>query len=199
MIPVFSYLFLRGRCRYCGEPYSCRYMIIELLTGLLFASCGYYYLPGLTIVLAWFFIACLIIQTCVDFDHQIILDKVLLAMIPTGILYSWFGLHDPLDAAFGLAFAGGLMLLIYFISRGGMGLGDVKLAAVLGLWLGLKPAIVCIFLAFLVGGVVGVALLVTGAKGRKDAIPFGPYLCLGGYISLLFSPYLIYWYWTLFI
>jgi leader peptidase (prepilin peptidase)/N-methyltransferase len=80
-----------------------------------------------------------------------------------------------------------------------MGAGDVKLCFVLGLWLGLKASIVCLMLSFIFGGVIGVFLLATGIKGRKDPIPFGPFLCLGAYISLLFSPYIIYYYWSLFI
>ena len=199
MIPILSYFLLRGHCRYCGESYSCRYAMVELLTGLLFVSCGMCYLPGVTLVLAWVFVSCLVIQTFVDWDHQIILDVVLLFMIPFGMAYAWFGLHDWMDAAFGFALGGGLMGLIYLLSRGGMGLGDVKLAAVMGLWLGLQGTIVALFLAFLVGGVVGVLLLVTGVKSRKDAIPFGPYLCLGAYVALLFGSRLVFWYWSLFI
>ncbi|MEG0970808.1 MAG: A24 family peptidase, partial [Acidaminococcaceae bacterium] len=84
-------------------------------------------------------------------------------------------------------------------SRGGMGAGDVKLSFVLGVWLGFKASLVCLMLAFVVGGLVGVVLLATGLKTRKDPIPFGPYLCLGAYIALLFSPYLIYYYWLLFV
>ncbi|MPM96161.1 Type 4 prepilin-like proteins leader peptide-processing enzyme [bioreactor metagenome] len=98
-----------------------------------------------------------------------------------------------------MGFAGGLMLLIFILSRGGMGAGDVKLSFVLGLWLGLKASIVCLMLAFILGGVIGVLLLATGIKQRKDPIPFGPFLCLGAFISLLYSPYLIYYYWRLFI
>jgi len=95
--------------------------------------------------------------------------------------------------------SGGLMLLIYFVSRGGMGEGDVKLSFVLGVWLGWKAVLVCLLLAFVMGGVIGTLLLATGIKGRKDPIPFGPYLCLGAYIALLYSPYIIFYYWHFFI
>ena len=170
MVPVFSYIFLRGRCRYCKAPYSSRYMFVELLTGILFALCGLYYLPGLKMALVFFFIACLIVQAFIDLDHQILLDEILM-----------------------------LMLLIFLLSRGGMGAGDVKLSFVLGVWLGLKASVVCLMLAFVLGGIIGVLLLVTGIKQRKDPIPFGPFLCIGAYIALLFSPYLIYFYWNLFV
>lgn len=199
MIPVLSYFFLRGKCRYCGMPYSPRYALVELLTGCLFALCGLYYLPGIPLALVFVFVASLVVLTFVDFDHQIILDEVLLLMLGCGSAYVFFTTGDYWDALYGMGFAGGLMLLIFILSRGGMGAGDVKLCFVLGLWLGLKASIVCLMLSFIFGGVIGVFLLATGIKGRKDPIPFGPFLCLGAYISLLFSPYLIYYYWRLFI
>ena len=170
MIPVLSYFWLRGRCRYCNAAYSARYMLVELLTGILFALCGLYYLPGLKIILVFFFVACLIVQAFIDLDHQILLDEILM-----------------------------LMLLIFLLSRGGMGAGDVKLSFVLGVWLGFKASIVCLMLAFVFGGIIGVLLLASGIKQRKDPIPFGPFLCIGAYIALLFSPYLIYFYWNLFV
>lgn len=199
MIPVLSYIFLRGKCRYCGTPYTPRYALVELLTGSLFALCGLYYLPGIPLALVFVFVASLVVLTFVDFDHQIILDEVLLLMLGCGAAYVFFTTGDYWDSLYGMGFAGGLMLLIFVLSRGGMGAGDVKLCFVLGLWLGLKASIVCLMLSFIFGGVIGVLLLATGIKGRKDPIPFGPFLCLGAYISLLFSPYLIYYYWRLFI
>ena len=199
MIPIFSYIFLRGRCRYCGASYSCRYALVELLTGLVFLSCGLYYYPGVNMFLVWIFLAGLIVEFFVDLDHQIILDEVLALLLPLGLINAYYVLPNLWDALYGALFAGGLMLVIFLLSRGGMGAGDVKLSFVLGVWLGLKPAIVCIFLAFVLGGFIGVMLLVTKLKSRKDPIPFGPFLCFSAYISLLFSPYLIYWYWKLFI
>ena len=199
MIPVLSYIFLGGKCRYCGMPYSPRYALVELLTGCLFALCGFYYLPGIPLALVFVFVASLVVLTFVDFDHQIILDEVLLLMLGCGAAYVFFTTGDYWDALYGMGFAGGLMLLIFVLSRGGMGAGDVKLCFVLGLWLGLKASVVCLMLAFVTGGVIGVLLLATGIKKRRDPIPFGPFLCIGAYISLLFSPYIIYYYWSLFI
>ncbi|MDD4085359.1 MAG: prepilin peptidase [Acidaminococcaceae bacterium] len=199
MIPLLSYIFLRGKCRYCGMPYSPRYALVELLTGCLFALCGLYYLPGIPLALVFVFVASLVVLTFVDFDHQIILDEVLLLMLGCGAAYVFFTTGDYWDALYGMGFAGGLMLLIFVLSRGGMGAGDVKLCFVLGLWLGLKASVVCLMLAFVTGGVIGVLLLATGIKKRRDPIPFGPFLCIGAYISLLFSPYIIYYYWSLFI
>ena len=182
MIPVLSYFLLRGRCRYCNAAYSARYMLVELLTGILFALCGLYYLPGLKIILVFFFVACLIVQAFIDLDHQILLDEILMLMLPTGIIYAYYALPDMWDSLYGALFA-----------------GDVKLSFVLGVWLGFKASIVCLMLAFVFGGIIGVLLLASGIKQRKDPIPFGPFLCIGAYIALLFSPYLIYFYWNLFV
>ena len=199
MIPVISYLMLGGKCRYCGMPYSPRYALVELFTACLFTLCGFYYLPGIPLVLVFVFVACLVVLTFVDFDYQIILDEVLILMLICGAAYVYFSSGDYWDAIYGMGFAGGLMLLIFILSRGGMGAGDVKLSFILGLWLGLKASIVCLMISFILGGAIGVFLLATGIKQRKDPIPFGPFLCLGAVISLLYSPYLIYYYWRLFI
>lgn len=199
MVPLLSYIFLRGRCRYCHESYSPRYMLVELLTGILFTLCGLYYLPTLKLALVFMFVACLIVQAFIDLDHQILLDEILMLMLPTGIIYAYYTLPDMWDSLYGALFAGGIMLLIFLLSRGGMGAGDVKLSFVLGVWLGFKASIVCLMLAFILGGIIGVLLLATGIKQRKDPIPFGPFLCIGAYIALLFSPYLIYFYWDLFV
>ena len=107
MIPVLSYFLLRGRCRYCNAAYSARYMLVELLTGILFALCGLYYLPGLKIILVFFFVACLIVQAFIDLDHQILLDEILMLMLPTGIIYAYYALPDMWDSLYGALFAGG--------------------------------------------------------------------------------------------
>lgn len=199
LLPVASYFLLGGKCRYCKVPYSARYALVELLTGCLFALCGLYYLPGVELALMFVFTAGLVVLAFVDLDHQIILDEVLVLLLVCGAAHVYFSRGGWLDALYGMGFAGGLMLLIFILSRGGMGAGDVKLSFVLGLWLGLKASVVCLMLAFMTGGVIGVLLLATGIKKRRDPIPFGPFLCIGAYISLLFSPYIIYYYWSLFI
>lgn len=204
MIPILSYIFLGGKCRYCHTHYSARSAFVEALTGILFASVGLFYLPGLPMLAIFIFLACLVVVTFIDLDYQIIFDKFLLIMLGAGVIYFFTytdktAMGNPyFDTLLGIGVGGGLMLLIYFLSRGGMGEGDVKLTFILGLWLGFKGILVCLFLAFVLGGIVGVILLVTGVKKRKDPIPFGPYLCLGAYLSLLFGPYLLYYYWHFF-
>ncbi|MDD4321065.1 MAG: prepilin peptidase [Acidaminococcaceae bacterium] len=198
MIPVLSYIFSGGKCRYCGSAYSMRYAIVELLTGILFVLCGLQYLPSIALLLVFAFVASLVVITFIDFDYQIILDKILIFMLVCGIAYVAVYTKDYSDAFYGMLVAGSLMLIIYFLSRGGMGAGDVKLSFVLGFWLGWKAALLCLLLAFVMGGIIGTILLASGAKSRKDPIPFGPYLCLGAYLSLLYAPYMLFYYWHFF-
>ncbi|HIU64360.1 MAG TPA: prepilin peptidase [Candidatus Avacidaminococcus intestinavium] len=199
MIPVLSYFLLRGRCRYCGATYSMRYAGVELLTGLLFMVTGLYFLPGTPLTLAFIFVAALVTITFIDLDHQIIPDEIVVLLIISGLAYLYARQTSYLEAAYGALFAGGMMFAIYILSRGGMGAGDVKLSFALGLWLGFQGSIVFLLLAFILGGVIGIFLLATGLKTRKDPIPFGPFLCLGALLSFLYAPYIIYYYWSIFI
>lgn len=213
LIPVFSYLFLHGRCRYCGVRFSARYMLVELLTGflLLWSFC----VAGLgpELIKVWVFLSFLLVIAFIDYDHQLILDKVLLWFAGADVfiqlllfygndLFDVLGFTntfliicpvwwDRLAASLG---AGAFLLLVAVFSGGGMGGGDIKLAAVLGLWLGWKLTFAAMLLAFIIGGITGVMLLLFKIKGRKDYIPFGPFLAIGGYISILYGNAIIRWY-----
>lgn len=199
LIPVLSYVVSRGKCRHCGIKYSLRYPLVEIMTGLLFVICGFFKLPGISLVLLWICVSLLIVIAFIDIDHQIIMDRMQILLLLFSSLYVYATSNNYLDHLLGAFLAGGLMLIIYLVSRGGMGAGDVKLSFVLGLLLGLKSAIVCLMFAFLFGGIVGVILLSFKIKSRKDPIPFGPFLCLGAFVSLIYGPYIVYWYWSLFI
>lgn len=213
LVPVLSYLLLRGRCRYCGCAVPGRYPVVELLTGLLFVWClaATGVEPGLgkALLLTSF----LIVITFIDIDHQLILDKVLLWFAGTGLLinlvlsYSslWVGyLGWPaasvaswttwLDMLVAALVGGGIMLLVAVVSRGGMGGGDIKFAAALGLWFGWKLTLLVLLLAFIAGGLGGIVVLALGLKGRKDYIPFGPFIALGALVSQLYGYPIITWY-----
>ena len=199
LIPVLSYVFSGGKCRHCGAKYSLRYPLVEILTGILFVISGFFKLPGISLLLLWICVSLLIVITFIDIDHQIIMDRMQVLLLIFSSLYVYFTTVNYADHLFGSAIAGGLMMIIYLISRGGMGAGDVKLSFVLGLWLGVQGVLVCLMIAFILGGIVGATLLILKIKSRKDPIPFGPYLCLGAFVSLIYGPYIIYWYWSLFI
>ena len=138
----------------------------------------------------------LIIHIYTDCKEQLLYDEVSTVLMLAGIIYAYY-FGSMWDAVQGAMASVVIMLLIYWVSRGGMGFGDVKLAFVLGVWLGLEQSFLCLLLAFILGGVVGVVLLLTGLKTRNDAIPFGPYLCVSGWVSLLCGKELMAWYWSL--
>lgn len=147
-------------------------------------------------VLLSIFLITLIIHIYTDCKEQLLYDEVSTVLMVTGVIYAYY-FGNMWDAVQGALASVAIMLVIYWASRGGMGFGDVKLAFVLGVWLGLEQSLLCLLLAFILGGVVGVLLLLTGLKTRKDAIPFGPYLCVSGWVSFLCGKELIAWYWSL--
>ncbi len=181
-VPVVSYLVLRGRCRHCGEPISWRYPLVELVTGGLYFVLGGWL--GLTPALAvdMVFVAMLVAVTAADLKYRIIPDKVLLVAIALGApLQAWARPDEWMQWAFAAAIGFGVMLLIALAYPRGMGMGDVKLAGVMGLFLGksLGPAML---VAFFAGTLVGIAVMVRKgvSEGRKTAVPFGPFMALGG-------------------
>lgn len=195
LIPVVSYLLFCGKCRYCEKKYSARYALGELLTGLLFVWCFMVAGDSLHLVKLLVLTAFLIVITFIDYDHQLILDKVLVCFAGAGVIinliFADIGIGDMLIAAL---LGGGLLLLIAVVSRGGMGGGDIKFAAALGLWVGWKLTLLCLFLSFLLGGVGGMVVLLLRKKGRKDYIPFGPFIAAALFISALYGKDIIDWY-----
>jgi leader peptidase (prepilin peptidase)/N-methyltransferase len=194
-IPLVSYALLRGRCRRCGAPISPRYPIVELVTGLLFVLAGWERGLGSDLVPALVLLAALVAITAIDLDRQLIPDVISLPGIAVGLLLSTItGRPWWLDSLVGVLGGGGIFFLIIVASRGGMGGGDMKLGAMLGAFLGWKLVLVAILLAVLAGGAVGIGLLALRRKGRKDAVPFGPFLALGGVVSLFWGGPLLEWY-----
>jgi len=186
LVPVLSYVFLRGRCRHCGEKISARYPLVEVLTGGLFALL--YWRFGFSFDFIRFAVlTCILVSAAfIDIDHRIIPDKLNLFGIIAGIFFVFIpDSHTVKDALLGLAAGGGLLLLVAVISRGAMGGGDIKLFAVIGLFLGLEKTMVALFLTFLLGGIAGVLLIATKIKSRKDYIPFGPFIGIGAFIAIM--------------
>jgi len=193
-IPLLSYLSLRGKCSACKTPISLRYPAVELLTGLLFAACGWRFGAHPQVLLWCGFVATLIALALIDFDTQYLPDDLTLPLLWAGIVSAALGwLPISLSASVGGAVAGYLSLWFVFhayrLIRGkeGMGAGDFKLLAALGAWLGwpLIPSI--ILLSSAVGAVVGIALVVGRQHDRNVPIPFGPYLAGGGIAALFFG------------
>lgn len=191
LIPVVSYLVLRGRCRTCGGRIPLRVLMVEAGTGLLFALAAARFGITLFTFIASVFIAFLIVIMVIDWETQRILNRVSYPALGLGLLSVPF---SPAAARL----AGGLvglcvLLAIALLSRGGMGMGDVKLAAFIGVIVGLPQILLAMFIAFVAGGVIVGALWTVGKVGRKDPVAFGPYLALGGIVTLLYGEPILNW------
>ena len=199
-VPVISWLVLRGRCRSCGVAISPRYPLVELATAAAFAVVAA--LNGIELDLLWQLplVAALLAAGAIDLEHRIIPNRLVTPMTLWGAATA---LALRLDELPELAIAGGgafaFLLVTALINPAGMGMGDVKLAGGMGLYLGasIAPAMV---VAFLAGSLVGIGIIaVKGGAGRKTGVPFGPFLALGGIVGLLAGPELIDAYRSLFL
>ena len=194
-IPIVSWLVLRGRCRSCGGPISWRYPVVEALSAGLFALALLRFGVGPALIVGLLFLSALLVITAIDLDHQIIPDEITVPGIAVGFLANLVTGGVPwLDSLLGIVVGGGVFFVIILLSRGGMGGGDMKLGAMMGAFLGWRLGILAVFLGVLSGGLVAVILLALGRKGRKDAVPFGPFLALGGAASLLWGESILAWY-----
>jgi len=195
-VPVFSWLLLRGRSRCCGEPISRRYPLTELALGVFYAvTTAVLYDEGTELALGLVFVTVLLAITLTDLERRIIPNKILLVGAVLAVAIAAVGDPGSLpERAIAAVGAGGLLLLVALAYPQGMGLGDVKLAAVMGLFLGREVA-AAILVALLAGSLLGLAMIARrGASARKQAIPFGPFLAFGGVIGLLFGDQLVDWY-----
>jgi leader peptidase (prepilin peptidase) / N-methyltransferase len=195
-VPVLSWALLRGRARCCGAPISPRYPLTELATGLLFALTALVlWEDAAGLALGLVFVTMLLAITLTDLERRIIPNKILIAGGLASVAIA--AVTDPgslPERAIAAAAAGGLLLAAALAYPRGMGLGDVKLAATMGLFLG-RDVAPALFVALLAGSLVGLALIARhGAEARKRAIPFGPFLALGGVVGLLAGEELIDWY-----
>jgi leader peptidase (prepilin peptidase) / N-methyltransferase len=193
-IPILSWGLLRGRCRHCSARIPLRYPAVELATAVLVAACVLVFGLTLDALLAAFFCAVLVAISAVDFEHRIVPNRIVLPA--TAVLLPAHTLVDPTpEWALG-AFGASLFLFVAVLAYpAGMGMGDVKLAFVMGLFLG-RDVGVAMLVALVAGSVVGVAVMARKgtAEGRKTAIPFGPFLALGGLVGLLAGEPVVDWY-----
>jgi leader peptidase (prepilin peptidase) / N-methyltransferase len=199
-VPVLSWIVLSGRCRRCKGRISPQYPLVEALTGALFAAVALRtdlsaeLWPGLA------FMTLLVTVSAIDVEHRIVPNRLLLPA--AGLALVLWALVDPsrlLENLIAATAAGGFLLVAALAYPAGMGMGDVKLAAVMGLYLGgaVAPAL---FVGFAAGALVGVAMIaLKGSAARKQAIPFAPFLALGGIVGQLFGPGLLDWYITNFL
>jgi prepilin signal peptidase PulO-like enzyme (type II secretory pathway) len=208
LFPVLSFLFLKGRCRYCHKKISIQYPLVEFATGLVFLLIFNFkflifnqleILNFINLAFLFYVTSSLIVIFVYDLKYYIIPDKVLLPAIAAAFLYSIlksdFSIINLLSA---VAIAAGFFLFIFLISKGKwMGFGDVKLAILMGLLLGLPNVLAALFLAFFFGSIVGIILMILKRKGLKSEIPFGPFLITGTFAALFWGQAIVNWYFSL--
>ncbi|MHB9112813.1 MAG: prepilin peptidase [Thermoleophilia bacterium] len=186
-IPLLSYALLRGQCRHCGQGITMRYPTVELLTAVLWALAGVEFGMTWPLLTALLFLSSLVAIFYIDLDHYIIPNVIVLPVAVVGL-----AANIAISPDRWLEYlAAGLMSATFFfvvavLKPGGMGMGDVKLAGMMGFFLG-KDVLVGLFLGFLIGALTGVVLMAAGVKGRKSHIPFGPFLAIGAVIALFFG------------
>lgn len=200
LVPVLSYIFQKGKCRYCGGEISQQYPIVELLNAIMYL---FIYLQfGFTLEFLFYAIifSILIIITVIDLQHMIIPDSLVIAIFIFTIIYKLLNYilyrqsPELINSILGLVLSVLLFLLIIIISKGGMGGGDATLIGVLGFILGIKGIFLAIFLSFILGAIISIFLLIMKIKNRKDPIPFGPFIILGFLIVVFWGESLINWY-----
>lgn len=208
LVPVFSYLFLKGKCRYCKAPISVQYPLVELLSGLMFVVLYLKYGLTLELLFAIFLMSILLTVFFIDLKHQIIPNGLVLTGLIGGavffVLRFWYqdaildgaAWYSPLLA---MAVTSGFLFLVGLIGKliykqDAMGMGDVKIFLPIGLFLGLKLSIMALIFSIFIGGITGLILIVTKLKERKSQIPFGPFIVAGTFLALLFGQDILTWY-----
>lgn len=195
LVPVLSYVFLGGKCRGCGNKISWVYPVIELMTGVLFAFAYGQLGWGIELIVALFFISLLVIIVVSDLAYMLIPDKVLVFFLP---LLAIGRVLSPLtpwwDSLVGAVVGFGILYIIAVLSNGGMGGGDIKLFFLIGLVLGTIDTLLTLFLAAVIGMIVGITMLSKNKQGRKTPIPFGPSIALAAVIVYFYGDVLINWY-----
>lgn len=195
-IPILSFLILRGRCRSCGAKISPQYPIVEAWTGILLLGLWFKFGLGIEFLILSFLSFLLIISFFIDYHHQIIPDRItfpgivlapILSLIPGGL--------SPLSSLLGIGMGGGVLIAIALFGKAvfkkeAMGGGDVKLAAMIGGFVGWKLFILSIFLASFLGALAGAVLILLKRRGMSSQIPFGPFIVLGSLISIFWGEWL---------
>lgn len=195
LVPVFSYVFLKGRCRKCKERISPVYPLMELLTGLLFAAAYGHFGFTLELAVALLFISMLVIITVSDVRYMIIPNRVLLLFGAAIFIMRLFAPLAPWwDGLLGAAVGFGILFIIAVVSNGGMGGGDIKLFFVIGLVLGTVGTLLTLFLASLIGAVAGIIILKKTKQGRKTPVPFGPSIAAAALIVYFYGSAIVGWY-----
>ena len=199
-VPVLSFLLLRGRCRHCGTTISWRYPLVEAASGLLFTACLLRFGLAPQTLVAITFSCLMLVLALIDYDHMLLPDRITLPGIAVGLATQ---LAAPLvglvPAIAGALLGAGILLAVWGLwwvvrREEGMGLGDVKMLALVGAFLGWQGVLVTLFFGALSGSVVGLALMGRGGVDLRSKLPFGVFLAAGGVVALFFGDALVEWY-----
>lgn len=208
-IPLFSYfVLLRGRCRSCSRKISLRYPLVEALNAFSYLFVFWRFGPEWSAAVYGIFCSAMIVITFIDYDFQIIPDRITLPGIPIGLIAGSFLLPDPFLRSTALGFSASVIgavsgfsffylvafLSIKLLKKEGMGGGDIKMMAMVGAFLGWKAVLLTTFLGSLFGAVIGIGLMLFKGKEKGSLIPFGPFLALGAVVSLFFGQEILLWY-----
>jgi leader peptidase (prepilin peptidase) / N-methyltransferase len=198
-IPVLSFLALRARCRTCAAPISGRYPLVEALTAAMFAGAWWYYGPQPLLASRLILGCALIVLFAIDLEHQLLPNAITLPGIVVGFLFSFFTEPGWQASLIGILVGAGVLFGVaeaYYRVRHeeGLGMGDVKMLAMIGAFLGWKLALLTLMMASLCGTVIGVLLIVTKRGGMKYALPFGTFLALGAAAAATVGPAVLDWY-----
>jgi prepilin signal peptidase PulO-like enzyme (type II secretory pathway) len=199
LIPVLSFLFLKGECSYCKKKISLQYPLVELSAGLLFLLIFHFYQFSFQSLLLFAISAILLIIFTYDFKHYLIPDKATYSAIVLAAVFSFFfGQYQFLNYLASAALVSGIFLFLVLVSKEKwMGMGDAKLVFLMGILLGWPNILVAVFLAAFLGSAIGLILVALNKKKIKSEVPFGPFLVFGTFISLFWSEEIINWYFDL--
>lgn len=188
LIPIFSYIIQRGRCRHCKKKISFIYLMTELITGIVFALSYSQIGFSIELIMALLLMSMLIIIFVTDINYMLIPNKILLFFLPIFIVLRIVEPLDPWHSSITGAIVGYLLIaLIIVVSKGGMGAGDMKLFGVLGIVIGLAKVLLTFFIASLFGAIVGGILMAFKIIDRKQPIPFGPYIVFGAIVTYFYG------------
>ena len=198
-IPIVSYVVLRGRCRTCAQPISYRYPIVELMTAAMFALAWWYFGPGVLLASRLVLGCALIVLFEIDREHQLLPHAITLPGILVGFAFSFFTEPGWVSSLSGLVLGGGILLAIgqaYYLLRReeGLGMGDFKMLAMIGAFLGWRLTLVTLMMASFAGSIVGLALIAKARGDMKSALPFGTFLAVGAVVSAVAGRGLLDWY-----
>lgn len=198
-VPVLSWLLLGGKCHTCGAPISVQYPLVELVTGGLFLLVAWTTPMGFLLAARLLLVVILIVLFGIDLHHQILPNVITLPGIAIGFLFSLVGPPGWMSSLIGIALGGGILYTIagvYYLVRReeGLGMGDVKMLAMIGAFLGWQLALVTLMLASFSGAVIGVVLLATRRGTMQAALPFGTFLAVGAGVAAVVGDSLVTWY-----